>query len=530
MGNAPPARPCVEACREDKPGPCGMVIFGASGDLTRKKILPALFSLFRRELLPDRFFLLGCGRTEMSDDAFRNEIQSALGARWQETDERAHDLFIRRCGYLRGGYDDPSLYRGLAERTAALAKEQDTAGNLLFYLSTPPNLYVPIVRHLGAAGLTREASEGPPWARIIFEKPFGLDLESARTLDRNIHATLQERQIYRIDHYLGKETVQNFLMFRFANSIFEPVWNRQYIDHVQITVAEAGGVERRAGYYEQAGIIPDMFQNHMLQVLALIAMEPPTSFDASVLQNEKCKLIRSIHPIPPQHDRVIVRGQYGPGRIDGRDVPGYRQEPKVSPDSTIATFCAMKLQIDNWRWHDVPFYLRCGKRLPRRISEVAIVFKKAPHSIFSPADPQMLEPNVLTLNIQPEECFSLTVQAKRPGPKMCTAPMNMDFCYRQFFGADLPEAYERLLMDAMLGDQTLYIRSDVMEASWEFFQPLLAAWKADPQPPPLYAVGSWGPAAATELVSADGRAWRDLDANAFDRLCSYQCPGCKART
>lgn len=500
---------------ENKPEPCGVVIFGASGDLTHRKLLPALFNLFRRKLLPESFYILGCARTRMSDQKFREGAAEALSEQFNGVTATARDTFLRRCNYLVGDYEDPRLYTALVDRLHKLDTDYGTHGNHLFYLSIPPILYGAVVRQLGDAQLTQEAEDGSPWVRVIVEKPFGRDLESAMTLDHELHEVLSERQIYRIDHYLGKETVQNILMLRFANAIFEPLWNRRYIDHVQITAAEVLGVEHRAGYYEQAGALRDMFQNHMLQMLALVAMEPPASFEADRVRDEKVKLLRAIRPFPLEHlSQWIVRGQYEAGKIQGQEVPGYRQEKGVASDSSTETFVAAKILIDNWRWQGVPFYLRSGKRLAKRVSEIAITFKSVPHSMFAPfIPPEQLAPNVLILNVQPAEGICLTIEGKHPGGKLRIGSVTMAFNYRQVFGADPPEAYERLLLDCMTGDQTLFVRHDDMAMSWSLIAPILQAWEEAEDHAPngklhLYPAGSWGPTEAEELLIRDRRQWR----------------------
>ncbi len=498
-------------CTEVRPEPCGLVIFGASGDLTHRKLIPALFSLFRRNLLPYEFFILGCARTPMTDEEFRKKARESIESRFAYARTDDLDDFIRRCGYHAGDYQDSGTYTKLSQRLKQLDKEHSSGGHHIFYLATPPSLYCPVASHLSSSGLTEEPESGSPYVHVVIEKPYGRDLESAMSLDNELHNSLAEHQIYRIDHYLGKETVQNILMFRFANAVFEPIWNRRYVDHVQITVAESLGVEHRAGYFEQAGLLRDMFQNHMLQMLALVAMEPPISFDADRVRDERVKLMRSIRPFPLETlDQCITRGQYGPGSIDGIQVPGYRQEPGVAEDSQIETFIAARVFVDNWRWQGVPFYMRSGKRLKRKVSEIAIVFKRVPYSMFAPLSPGELTPNVLVLNVQPEEGIALTIQAKQPGAKLCMNSLTMDFRYEEIFGIELPDAYERLLLDCMLGDQTLFWRSDGIEASWALVTPVLDKWEQEGCPLASYDAGSWGPTQAHTLLEHDGRHWRKL--------------------
>jgi glucose-6-phosphate 1-dehydrogenase len=500
-------------CIETRPEPCGVIIFGASGDLTHRKLIPALFHLFQKELIPDTLFILGCARSSMTDEVFQQKVHDSL-IEHSQGDSASHLAdFIQRCYYLTGDYNDPRTYAALAERLKRLDAAYSTGGNHIFYLAVPPNLYAPIAGHLGSAGLTNEPENASPWARVIVEKPFGRDMKSAMALDKEFQSVLDEGQIYRIDHYLGKETVQNILIFRFANAIFEPIWNRRYIDHVQITVAESIGVEHRAGYYEQTGVLRDMFQNHMLQMLALVAMEPPASFTARWVRDEKVKLLRAVRPFPlNQLDQWVVRGQYGPGQVNGREALGYRQEKGVAPGSRVETFVAAKMLIDNWRWQGVPFYLRSGKRLAKRVSEIAITFKNVPHSMFGPLLPDPLSRNVLVLNVQPEEGISLTIEAKQPGARLCMGSLTMAFDYRKVFGGDPPEAYERLLLDCMLGDQTLFIRHDDVEAAWSLLDPILKMWEFDATAGSLcsYPSGGWGPAESDALLERDGRRWRTL--------------------
>lgn len=500
-------------CMETRPEPCGIVIFGASGDLTHRKLLPALFNLFRKNLFSDNFFILGCALSPMGNEGFQQRVRDSIEKHFGDSASSDMDEFLRRCIYHAGDYLESSTYASLPERLKQLDREHSTGGNRIFYLATPPSLYCPIAGNLHSVGLTAEPEEGSPFVHIVFEKPFGRDLESARNLDRELHNILLERQIYRIDHYLGKETVQNILMFRFANTVFEPIWNRRYVDHVQITVAESLGVEHRAEYFEQSGLLRDMFQNHMLQMLALVAIEPPISFDADRVRDEKVKLMRSVRPFPLDNlDNCIVRGQYQFGSIDGAEVPGYREEEGIVPDSRIETYIAAKVFVDNWRWQGVPFYMRAGKRLKRKISQIAIVFKRVPYSMFAPLSPDELSPNMLVLNVQPEEGISLTIQAKRPGARLCMDSLTMNFRYQDIFGIELPGAYERLLLDCMLGDQTLFWRSDGVEASWSLVTPVLKKWEEEIETCALafYKAGSWGPAEADAFLEQDGRYWLKL--------------------
>ena len=509
-------RPSLEQqdilCTETPAPPNAIVVFGASGDLTRRKLLPSIFQIYTRDLLDERFYLLGCGRKRFSDEKFREVAQQAICAKLGDVSAKDLNSFTKKLYYIDGDYADTAFYERMKARLAELDQKHKVRDSLLFYLAVPPFLYTTIVEHLGSAGLACPEKLGTKeHIRLVVEKPFGRDLKSAAELNDNISHCFNESQIYRIDHYLGKETVQNILMFRFANTIFEPIWNRNYIDSVQITIAEKLGVEHRASYYDKTGALRDMFQNHMLQMLALVAMEPPASFEADHIRDEKVKLLRSIRPFKPDELKdVLVRGQYGPGRIDGAEVVGYRAEPRISPQSRTETFVAAKLFVDNWRWKDVPFYLRTGKRLAKKDTEIIITFKKVPHSMFISSGLDDLPPNILVLQIQPEEGISLSFQAKQPGSKMCIGTLNMNFCYKDVFGVTIPEAYQRLLLDCMLGDQTLFTRYDGVEIAWKLLTPVLEAWEKEDSIPYKYPAGSGSFAEADKLIEADGRKWQKL--------------------
>ena len=492
--------------------PTAIVIFGASGDLTSRKLIPALYKLTRSRLLARGTAIIGVARRPLTDEVFRGDAREALQKAFPEADAAEAGLredFARGVSYVAGGFESETTYADLRARLETADRERGTGGNRLYYMATPPSAFPVIIGRLAAAGLVNRSGDGP-WTRIIVEKPFGRDLASARQLNQVVGADFREDQIFRIDHYLGKETVQNILVLRLGNGIFEPLWNNRYIDHVQITVGETLGVEGRAGYFEQAGVIRDMVQNHMMQLLTLTAMEPPAAFEADAVRNEKVKVLQSIHvPSPDEVIRAVVRGQYGPGFAGGSKEPGYREEPGVRPDSITETYLAMKLRIENWRWAGVPFYLRSGKRLAKRVTEIAIAFKPAPHSIFRGAGLDAREPNVLALRIQPDEGISLSFGAKMPGPEIRIDPVRMDFLYSTSFGGDPPEAYERLLLDAILGDSTLFARRDEVEGAWAIVDALVAGWQAGPAPEfPNYEAGTWNPPDAEKLIARDGRRWR----------------------
>ena len=483
-----------------RPEPCALVIFGASGDLTKRKLFPALYSLAYRQLLPEKFAIVGVARTAETDDEFRERMKAAV----QEfgRDDFRDDVWQGLADgmqYIGGDGNEDPVFDRVAETLTELDRERGTAGNRVYYLAVPPDAFETIVEGVGK----RRSAEG--WTRLIVEKPFGHDLASALELNDLVHRYFEESEIYRIDHYLGKETVQNMLALRFANGIFEPIWNRQFIDHIQITVAESIGIEGRASYYEKAGAIRDIFQNHLLQLVALTAMEPPIDFTSDSVRNEKVKVLKSMHTPGPKN---VVRGQYGRGYVDGEEVPGYREEPGVDPNSMTETFVAGKLYVDNWRWADTPYYVRAGKRLARRETTIAIEFKRAPHPPFEELAAEGLRPNVLLINIQPDEGVSLAIGAKVPGQGLQIRTVHMDFLYGGAFRTDMPEAYERLVLDCMRGDSTLFTREDEVTEQWQLVDAIVATWRRDRPSFPNYAGGTWGPPSSDELLHRDGRTWR----------------------
>jgi glucose-6-phosphate 1-dehydrogenase len=483
-----------------KPEPCVLVIFGASGDLTQRKLMPALYSLAVRRLLPDQFAVLGAARSSETDEEFRERMKEAVQkyAR-DEFQQEVWDGLAGAMYYSTLDFSDDAGEDDLARRLGEIDREHKTDGNRVYYFAVPPSAIGTLVEEIAE----RRSADG--WVRLIIEKPFGRDLASARELNTRIGRCFSEGEVFRIDHYLGKETVQNMLALRFANGIFEPIWNRQFIDHVQITVAESIGIEGRAAFYEQAGAIRDIFQNHLLQLVAITAMEPPIDFTADSVRNEKVKMLRSLHTPGP---KSVARGQYGRGFVEGEEVPAYREEPGVAPDSMTETYVAAKLYVDNWRWADTPFYVRMGKRLARRETTIAIQFKRAPHPPFEETAAEGLRPNVLLIHVQPNEGMSLAIGAKVPGQGMAIRTVHMDFLYGSAFREGLPEAYERLILDAMLGDATLFTRSDEIEEQWALVDAIVSAWSRDRPSFPNYAAGTWGPPSGDELLHRDGRSWR----------------------
>jgi glucose-6-phosphate 1-dehydrogenase len=505
--------PLREGLRLERvPDPSILVLFGATGDLAHRKVVPALYQLWRTNLLPHEFVVLAIGRREYDDEAIRGEFRTTIEkySRVLPLDETAWRSFSSRIRYQKLDFSDPDAYDALSERLTELDKEENCRSNHLFYLATQPSAFAEIVAQLGRVGLDHERHDGG-WRRIVIEKPFGHDLDSAIRLNREVGKVFRERQVYRIDHYLGKETVRNLLVFRFGNGIFEPIWNRRHIDHVQITVAESMGVENRGSFYEETGASRDFLQNHLLQLLTLVAMEPPATFEADALRDEKVKILRAIGEL--NTDRIgqdVVRGQYGPGWVAAQPVRGYREEPEVDPASETETFIAAKIEIDDWRWSGIPFYLRTGKRLPKRATEIAIQFKEVPHRLFkdSASEP---EANLLAIRIQPDEGIMLRFGAKVPGLGIDVRSVTMDFTYGSAFSVDSPDAYETLILDALLGDPSLFTRADEVETAWGIVTPVIEAWAEQPSPDfPNYEAGTWGPREADELLARDGRRWRRI--------------------
>ncbi len=539
------ANPLRKGARSPRtPQPCALVIFGATGDLTKRKLLPALYNLELETPLPAGFSVVAVARRPITNEQWRGYVKDAINefSRHRPVDPAVWESFSQGLFYQQTEFHDQAGYERLGQLLRQLDQERGIGGNRIFYLATSPDYYPDIIQGLNQAGLvekdnrnhSQEANQVRPissngqqqqdhnnqereeaaagWTRIVIEKPFGYDLESAKALNRTLLRVFSEEQVYRIDHYLGKETVQNILVFRFSNGIFEPIWNRRYVDNVQITVAEDVGIEGRAGYYETVGALRDMVQNHMLQLLSLTAMEPPVSFEANAVRDEKVKVLHAIPPLPlDQVRKNTVRAQYGPGWVHGQLVPGYTQEPGVSPTSLTETFVALKLEVDNWRWAGVPFYLRSGKRLAKRVSEIDIGFKRPPFMLFKNTDVTELQPNVLSIRIQPDEGISLRFGVKVPGSAMRIQGVNMEFQYGSAFAGEAPEAYERLLLDCMLGDSTLFTRRDEVEAAWGIITSILEGWQAQRIAHlPLYPAGSWGPEAADALLAREGRSWRNV--------------------
>lgn len=508
---------CSDECRQlfkntstssQHAGTCAIVIFGASGDLTKRKLLPSICNLASAGLLSEDFVIIGVGRREWSDEDFRQQMREAVAEfATQKVESELWSNIEQRLRYCHGSYTDPGTYQRLGIMLSESDAKHHTGGNALFYLSVPPASFGPITQQLNANGLLKESP--PVWRRLVIEKPFGHDLASARELNATLASALAESQIFRIDHYLGKETAQNLLVFRLGNSMIEPVWNRTFIDHVEITAAEAIGIEGRAAFYETAGAFRDMMQTHMLMLLALITMEPPASLSGEAVRNEKAKLLEAIRiPKPEDVMRDTVRGQYGRGEVSGKSTAGYRDEPGVSPESTVETFAAARLWVDNWRWAGVPFYLRTGKRLARRVTEIVVRFKSPPLSLFGGTECSPLGPNLLVMHIQPEEGITLQMRAKTPGPTIHTRAVTLEFDYAQFGKVAPTTGYEKLLYDCLTGDPTLFHRADMVEAAWKIADPILNTWASDPcDNLPVYAPGSWGPSEAEHLLARDGHWW-----------------------
>jgi len=490
--------------------PCAIVVFGATGDLAHKKLFPALCRISASKALHPRTAILGTARRAMSADAFKKEMGASVVE--QGVDAREWERLAERVDYVAGEFDDPASYQALRQHLETIEKERGLPGNRLLYLAVPPAAYESIVGNLGKSGIVHPHSKTGPWARVVVEKPFGHDLESAKELNRRLHSVFDERQIFRIDHYLGKESVQNILILRLGNGFFEPLWNNRYVDHVQITVAETVGVEQRAAYYEQAGVSRDILQNHLMQLLSLTAMEPPARFDADSVRDEKVKVLRAVRPLDPEDVALrTIRGQYARGAVAGAPVSGYREEPGVAPKSETETYLAVRLDVDNWRWAGVPFYLRSGKRLAKRATEIEIVFRQPPYALFRTAGISGLDPNVLRMRIQPDEGVSVSFGAKSPGAALHIDPVRMDFYYLTAFGSDPPDAYDRLLLDCNRGDMTLFARKDEVELAWEIVDSITKTWeKGQGAPLTTYPAGTWGPREADAWIAKDGRKWLHL--------------------
>lgn len=494
--------------------PCTLVIFGATGDLTARKLIPALYNLAKEGQLPAHFACVGFARREKSNGEFRDEMKKAVSlySRTKPIDEEVWKEFADSLFYHESNFTEDAGYETLSDLLYSLDEKRGTLGNRVFYFSTPPTYFPIIAEKLKTHGLLYEPNEtNHSWSRVIIEKPFGTDLSSAIELQKHVENSMSESQVYRIDHYLGKETVQNLLVFRFSNSIFEDLWNNQHIDHIQITQAEDIGIGTRGKLWEESGSLRDIVQNHLMQILSLVAMEPPVTLEADAIHDEKVKALKAVRPIPmEQFHEHVVRGQYGPGFVDGKEVIGYRQEMNVSPSSIVETYAALKLYIDNWRWSGVPFYIRTGKHLPKKTTDISVIFKPAPGVLFT-ANSQPHEPNILSIRIQPNDGISLKMNCKVPGMTLPLQPVKMDFRYQSYFGVEPPEAYERLICDCMSGDSTLFARSDEVMASWRVLSPVIERWEKEPAPHfPNYPAGSWGPKSADELIERDGRKWRLL--------------------
>jgi glucose-6-phosphate 1-dehydrogenase len=512
------ANPLREGLRLERMAePCTMVICGATGDLAERKLGPALYNTLLGGFLPPEFTVVGFARRDLTDEEFREHLLNGINrySRNKPAKQAIWESFARGIEYHHGTFDDPAAYAELAKRLDRIDRDRGTAGNRLFYFAVPPSLYPEIIQHLDRAGLAASGPGRPSgskkgWTRVIVEKPFGYDLQSARTLNREIAEVFHEDQVYRIDHYLGKETVQNLSVFRFGNGLFEPIWNRRYIDSVQITVAETVGAEGRGEFYEDIGALRDIVQNHGLQLLAMFAMEPPVEFGAEDLRDEKLKVLRAVKPMAIEDVAAnTIRGQYVSGWVEGERISSYRDEPEVAPDSETETYAALKLTIDSWRWAGVPFYIRTGKALPSRVTEIAVQFRRAPLALFSRAGVPQVDPNVLAIRVQPDEGILLRFGAKVPGQGLQIRTVNMDFRYGSSFAVDSPDAYETLLLDAMVGDASLFTRNDEVERAWAILDPILEAWSTGRGGPlHFYGAGSWGPPAADELLARDGRAWR----------------------